>query len=277
MKLRRGSTAEQGLQELEGRRTKLASEIEQAEAALEQAAGGVADATRLAATAHLDGGDIDAAAKARQEAEARRDTIAGSLEILREAIIEQDRRLEVKRDELRAEQLAAAEVELARALSRRTEASEAFATARERAIGAARELVTARDAVTPCRDKVSELGGDRFEQDADEVEWDADEVEWGDVTTLLELLSSKPIRPLAEREQSRRQADVDAVNAVRRERIRVLDETRRFAALSWPRPGEQERKVEQFFAQVPADLLDEARALYETTRDEILHRSRARV
>lgn len=271
MRFRR-STTEVELRELETRRTKLAAEIEQAEATLEQAASGVTSATRHAAMQHLDGGDVAAAAKARQEAETQRNTIAASLEVLQEALVEQERRLAAKRAALHAEQLSASKAELERALELCTEASEAFVAPIAEADAKRRVLVERREAVVALRAKVAELGGDHFEHAADEAEWP-------DVRELVEFLTtSKAMRPLAERERAARKQELDAENEIRRERIRVLDETRRFATQSWSRPGEQEMMVERFFAQcVPAELRDEARALYETTRDELLSRPRARV
>lgn len=271
MRLRR-STTDVALSELEEQRAKLAGEIEQAEAELAQAAAGVASATRSAAIAHLDGGDRLAAAKLRQEAETRRNTAAQSLENLQVALVEQHSRLEARRADLHAEQRAAEVAKLRRQRERRTEASESCAALATQLVSAREKLEQEREAVRALERSVTELGGDRFVDDIDEAERPPG------VSELAEFLAAwKPHRPLAEREQSRLKAEVDAENAVRRERIRVLDETRRFATQSWRRPGEQERIVERFFAQVPAELREEARELYERERAALLERPHALV
>lgn len=270
MRLRRGTTEAGELEGLEERLTNLVSEIEQAEAALEQATASVASATRLAATAHLDGGDIAAATAARQEAEALTTALAGSLEVLHEAQAELDRRLDAKRAEVRVQRRDAAQAELEHGQAAQAAASERVSVALVELIGAKDGLVRAREHVKALRAKVAELDGDQFAESADESEWP------DGVSDLVEFLTgSKPLRPLAEREQSMRREEVDAANAVARERVRVLDEVRRFALQSWSRPGEQEAKVEQYFAQVPPGLLEEARALYEQERAALLRRSPA--
>jgi hypothetical protein len=194
MKLRRG-TAEQELQALEEQRIQLASDVERAEAELEQAAADATAATRLAAAVHLDGGDLTSASKARQAAEARRAVAAGALEVLQEAIAEQDRRLEAKRAEVHAEQLEQRDNAYRDARKRINRTGGELNDVFERALVLKAKLDTDRARADACLEAARELADDRFYRpncdDEDEPERAAG------LETLVEEINSGPRRPLA--------------------------------------------------------------------------------
>jgi uncharacterized coiled-coil protein SlyX len=262
MKLRRG-TAEQELQALEARRTKLESDLERQEATLAGARSAVTEARQVEATSVLDDPDPSAARKRRTDAEAALVDATGDLDVLRRAIEELDRRLEAKRAEVQADLLAVAEAALQRGLAKRADLSAAFATALSEAIAGQRALIEARGNVDELRAKIVELGGDRYKHDADEAERP-------DTSDLVELLSSdKPRRPVAEHERWERQRQLEAEDAPRRERAHWLEQARALANLTWG-PEETERKVERFLADVPDELRDAARDAYSTERAKVM-------
>lgn len=272
MKLRRGSTLGHELQVLEEQRTSFAGDIERHEADLEEAGRRVDEARQLEATALLDEPDPSAATTAREEAEARLTGLTSALDVKRRAVEELDRRLEAKRAEVQAEELAEAKVALQRGLARRAEISATFAAALKEADAGSRALLEARDNVKALRANVVELGGDRLEQDADEASWP-------DVRELVEFVSTgKPLRPVEEQKRAARQRQVDVENESRRERAHWIEQARALAGISWS-PEETQRRVDRFLAGVPDDLRDDARAVYESERAKVVagRSSRARV
>jgi hypothetical protein len=256
------------LQALEERRTELTGEIERAQRAREEAAAALAGATRTAAAALLDEVGREEAAAARRTAEEKRAAAGADLELLREALAELDRRIAAKRAEVEAEQRDAAQAALERGGVAKAKVAEKVAGSLSAALEDVRELVAAREAVKDLRAKVAELGGDQFADYADEAPWPEG------VRELVEFLtSSKPERPLEQREREERQRALDAENAVRSERLRWLEQARALAQTSWNDEEDAQRR-ERFFASVPEQLRDELRAEHDRVRATVLARRR---
>lgn len=268
MRIRRGSTAEQSLDHLEESKVERLADLARQEQELEAARRAVREARQVEAAALLDEDDPTAAKESRVDAEARLAELTSELDGKRRAISLLDTRLEAKREEIRAEQLAEGIAALQRGLAAPVKATERIAAAVAELTSASEALVAGREYVNALRDRVTELGGDRYEHEADEAEWKV-------TPELLEFLSKeKPRRPLAEQERHEQQRQREAENAPRRERAHWLEQARALAALSWS-PEETERKCEEFFTDVPDRLRDDVREVYASERAKVLANRRS--
>lgn len=263
MRLRGRGSVEQELRQLEERETQLAAEEDRLGAAVEAARQAVTEARELEAVAVLDNADPASARQRRLDAENALTATVGDLDVLRRTIAACDQRIEAKRDDVKAAQLAGATEELQRALDEKVNASRTFAAALEQAVSAERALVATRENVKALRAKVAELGGDWREQQVDEAEWP-------DTGALVEFLTtSRPQRPVAEEQRSARQRELDAENAKRHERQLWVDRARAFGSTLPGRPEELEERREEFLAAVPAEYRDEAERVEARTRSEL--------
>lgn len=270
MRRRSGNRAEQELTALVDRRTQLAAEEDRLGAAIETAREAVVEAREAEAVAVLDDAEPEVARRRRLEAEAALTTATADLDVLRRTIRACEKRIEAKREDVRAEQLTVAQAELERTLKERTADSRALVETLTAASNAGRRVVNSRERVRELERQVRELGGDPMQ--ADEVE------AWPDTAALVELLStSQPLTPLADAARAERKRQADAENAVARERQHALDQAKALAWLTFPRDGEQEAKLEGFLNSLPEHLRDEARSRYESERATVMSRGRGRL
>jgi len=240
--------------QLEEQRTRLAADLERAEADVAVAGEALGEARKLDAAAYLGEVEPQVAEAAITEAQGAHERAVEALARVRSYGPELEERIAAAHEAARAEQIAALQEALKAALQQRGKASEAVVSSLKGTVAAARLLVEARRDVDARRDAVRQAGGDHRALETDEVEWPAGTDE------LVQTLQAGPLRPLERAQRNLERYQQDRASAQRRLAVQLVEN----AGVHPPGPSR-----DRLLAQLDEPLRSKTLTRVEAERDRL--------